>query len=311
MKNASHLQSTPKTQHIEERAMWISLSIGIVIVILKISAFVYSGSMAVMSDMLESLVHNLAVLFALYCLFISKRPPDQNHLYGHGKIQFLSAGIEGALVFFAGIVILYKAVLSIWTGYELKEVTAGLVLMIIAGTLNGGLGWYLVHIGKTKNSIIVKANGLHVLSDCYTTIIAMAGAAGAAITGIIYIDTAVAIVGGLYIAYEALKMLREAVGGLMDEADSEVDDKVKEILRQESDLHGWRYHELRHRSEGNRNWIEMHLIFSNETSLKNAHDQASHVEAKIAQALDNPVIITTHLEPESHHHGGISPVSSH
>jgi cation diffusion facilitator family transporter len=192
----------------------------------------------------------------------------------------------------------------------LKEVTSGLVLMSVAGVINGGLGWYLIQIGKSRNSIIVKANGLHVISDCYTTIIAIAGAGLAAITGIIYFDTAVAILGGLYIAYEALKMLREAVGGLMDEADLTVDDQVKKILSIEADRYGWRYHELRHRSEGNRNWIEMHLIFSDKTSLKEAHDHASHLEATIAQALDSPVIITTHLEPESHRHDDFSAVSA-
>lgn len=258
--------------------------------------------MAVMSDMMESLVHNLAVLFAFYCLLISKRPPDKNHLYGHGKIQFLSAGVEGGLVFFAGMVILYQAGQSVLNGYELKEVSTGLALMVAAGVINGGLGWYLIHVGRQQNAIIVKANGLHVLSDCYTTIIAIVGVAGAALSGIIYIDSGVAALGGLYIIYEALKMLREAVSGLMDEANASVDETVREILTHEAKRYGWRFHELRHRSEGNRNWIEVHLIFSDQTSLKEAHDHASHVEAKIAEALHDPVIITSHLEPESHHH---------
>ncbi len=305
MKNASHLPCVPQSFPLLERAMRISLAVGLFIVAAKVSAYVYSGSIAVMSDMLESLVHNLAVLFAVYCLWISKRPADENHLYGHGKIQFVSAAAEGGLVFAAGLAILYQSAIGFWYGYELREVSTGLVLMVGAGVVNGVLGWYLMHVGSQEKSLIVRANGVHVLSDTYTTIFAIVGAAGAWLTGMIYIDLIVAVLGGFYIISEALKLLREAIGGLLDEADLTVDETVRDVLKRESDRQGWRYHELRHRTEGNRNWIEVHLIFNDQTSLKSAHQQASNLEATIADSLDDPVIITTHLEPESHKHEAV------
>jgi|GEM_PF-85103 cation diffusion facilitator family transporter len=285
----------------EGRAILISLVVGGIIVIVKISAYFLSGSMAVMADMLESLVHNLAVLFAAYSLWYSRRPPDENHLYGHGKIQFFSAGVEGGLVCGAGILILANVMYGFVVGYALRDVSGGVALVILAGLINAALGGYLIRAGKRYNSLILRANGIHVLSDVVTTGASLIGLLGAVWTGVIQIDLFVAALGGLYILLEGLKLIHTSFRGLMDEADRNVDQLVRQVLKKESNEHRWDYHALRHRSEGNRHWIELHLELHPDTPLEAAHDQATHLESMIRSVFQEPVVITTHLEPYASH----------
>ncbi len=287
--------------------MIASLACGGIIVLVKVSAYYVSGSMAVMADMMESLVHNLAVLFAAYSLWYSWLPPDENHLYGHGKIQFFSAGVEGGLVCGAGIVILFNVFKGFFHVHELKDISNGVLLVIIAGFINSVLGGYLVWAGKKYNSLILRANGIHVLSDVVTTGASLIGLIGASMTGLIEIDLIVAGIGGMYILVQGLRLLNSSFRGLMDEADKQVDQVVKEVLQQESKEHDIDYHALRHRSEGNRHWVELHLEFDPTTSLEAAHEKATHIETMIRQAFQEPVSIITHLEPQKPNKHTIDP----
>lgn len=279
--------------------MLYSLAVGCVIVIVKVSAFAVSGSMAVMADMMESLVHNLAVLFAAYCLWLSHRPPDKNHLYGHGKVQFLSASVEGAFVFGAGILILHNSANAFYAGYSLDNVGQGMMLVVIAAAINTVLGLWLIRTGKRENALILIANGKHVLSDVITTAASLFGLIGAWLTEIILVDLAVAVLGGGYLLYTGCTMLRTSVSGLMDEADSEIDQTIRSVLATEADEHQFDYHALRHRTEGNRHWVELHLELDQGMSLEEAHDQATHLETVIRESFNEPVTITTHLEPKN------------
>ncbi len=284
---------------IEGRAILVSLVIGLIIVIIKTSAYLTSGSMAVMADMLESCVHNLAILFVAYCLWFSHRPADDNHLYGHGKSQFLSAAVEGAFVCGAALLIIINCGKAYWVGYSLLNVSQGAGLSALAGVINAILGAWMIHTGKRQNAIILVAHGKHVMSDVITTAAAMAGLLVAWITNLIYIDLIVALLGGLYIFYEGLKLLRQSIAGLLDEANMEVDRKLRKILKDESIEHLVSYHQLRHRSEGNKHWMELHLVMDDDLALQEAHDLASHIESVIRSSISEPITITTHLEPKS------------
>ena len=277
--------------------MLFSLAVGIIIVAVKVCAYQVSGSMAVMADMMESLVHNLAVLFAAYCLWLSHCPPDRNHLYGHGKVQFLSAAAEGALVSGAGLLIVFNSVRAFYSSYALNDVQSGIVLVIFAAVINTILGWWLLRTGKRENALILIANGKHVLSDVVTTAASLVGMVGAWLTGIILVDVIVAVLGGGYILITGMNLLRKSVAGLMDEADRTADRTLRNVLADESNEHRFAYHALRHRSEGNRHWVEMHLVLDRDMSLEEAHDQASHLETMIRDAFKEPVTVTTHLEP--------------
>jgi cation diffusion facilitator family transporter len=282
----------------EGRAMLLSLAMAVIIIFIKGAAYFLSGSLAIFSDFIESGIQLPVIAFAAYSLSLRHRPPDENHLYGHGKIQFLSAALEGGLVIAAAMLIWYQTGLSVIQGYELDDVRSASGLAILAAGLNGFAGWYLIRTGKRVNSIILIADGNHILSDCVTTGATLIGAVSASLTGWIILDILSAILAGAYILTVGLKLVRQSVGGLLDEADSHVDQIVRKVLREESNEHSWDYHALRHRSEGDKHWVELHLVFKADVSLEEAHDEASHLEDELRQALEQPVTVTTHLEPE-------------
>ena len=284
---------------IEGRAILVSLVVGIIIVIVKTSAYLTSGSMAVMADMLESFVHNLAILFVAYCLWFSHLPADDNHLYGHGKSQFLSAAVEGAFVCGAALLIIMNCGKAYLVGYSLLNVSQGAGLAALAGVINAILGGWMIRTGKRQSAIILIAHGKHIMSDVVTTAAALVGMLVAWITNLIYIDLIVALLGGFYIFYEGLKLLRQSIAGLLDEANMEVDRKLRKILKNESIEHLVSYHQLRHRSEGNKHWMELHLVMDDNMALQEAHDLASHIESVIRSSIPEPITITSHLEPKS------------
>ncbi|MBI1391096.1 MAG: cation diffusion facilitator family transporter [bacterium] len=282
----------------EGRAMLLSISMAAAIILIKGAAYFLSGSMAIFSDFVESGVQFPVIAFAVYCLYLRHLPPDENHLYGHGKIQFVSAALEGGLVIGASLLIVYQTTLSIITGYQLDDVTSAAGLALIAGVLNGVVGWYLIRTGRRVNSIILVADGKHILSDFVTTAATLTGAVSAMLTGWLVLDMLAAYAAGVYILFVGLKLVREAMGGLMDEVDRDVDRIVRDVLQSEANEHAWDYHALRHRSEGDRHWVEVHLVFQKNATLEEAHDEAEHLEDELRSALNQPVILTTHLEPE-------------
>lgn len=286
---------------IEGRALLLSLSVGVIITILKVLAYLFSHSVAALTDMMESLVHNLAVAFALYCFWISARPPDDTHLYGHGKAQYFSAAVEGMLVLGAGLLISAEVVHRLFVPYELNDVFSAAGLMLAAGLVNGALGFYLIVVGKKRRSLIVKANGYHILSDFVTTAAALAGMMGAYWFGTVMIDLAVGALGAVYIIATGLGLIRSSVAGLMDTVDKDVDRVVRATLDKVTAKNKWRYHALRHRSEGNRHFIELHLELDPGITLREAHDNAFHLETELRKAFEDPLVITTHLEPFDWH----------
>jgi cation diffusion facilitator family transporter len=156
-------------------AMNLSLGIGILMFIMKVGAYLLTGSAAILSDAAESVVHVAAVIFAACSLRLSYRPADEDHLYGHSKISFFSAGFEGAMIILAAIYIIYESIQKWMTGLQLENLGAGTALIVVASVVNGGLGGYLVWLGRKKNSLILEANGKHVLTDCWTSIAVLVG----------------------------------------------------------------------------------------------------------------------------------------
>ena len=156
-------------------AMALSLAIGLLMFVMKVGAYLLTGSAAILSDAAESVVHVAAVIFAAYSLKLSYKPADESHLYGHAKISYFSAGFEGAMIILAAIYIIYESVHKWLTGLNLENLGFGVVLTAAAAAINGALGAYLVWLGRRKNSIILKANGKHVLTDCWTSLAVLVG----------------------------------------------------------------------------------------------------------------------------------------
>ncbi|WP_265764126.1 cation diffusion facilitator family transporter [Fodinibius salsisoli] len=282
-------------------ALRISLLVSVVSLCLKLSGFWVTSSTTALSDAAESIIHLLAVSFVYYGLLLSTKPADEKHLYGHERVEFLSVGIEGAVIILAGLTIIYQSVDNYLFGYNLTQLMSGVYLIGGAGLINLALGSYLIKVGKREDNMIVISNGKHTLTDVWTS-------AGAVITLLIIrftdftlLDSIVAALLALYIMYEGFKLLKYSVDGLMDSRNPEVDEAIRHVLS--TDLPGamLNVHNLRHRTTGNTTWIELHAIFKKGVSLKSAHNDATLLEKKLINAVKDDVIVTIHLEPEGEH----------
>jgi cation diffusion facilitator family transporter len=285
------------------RAMGMSLAAGVLLLVLKAAAWRYTGSTAILSDLGESVAHLAAVSFAAYSLWLSLQPPDDNHLYGHAKIGFFSAGFEGAMIAIAAVYILYEAARSAWLGPVLSHIPVGLALTTTAALLNGALGWHLVRTGRRRGSIILEANGHHVLTDCWTSLGVLIALGLVQLTGWLYWDPIFAAIAAANILISGLRLVRRSVSGLMDAADPEANQLIESIVREETARRGISFHNLRHRNVGDAHLIELHLDFPQDALLKDAHRLATEIEDVIELKIRPAAHVITHLECEGDHAG--------
>lgn len=282
-------------------AMRLSLVIGVVMFVLKVGAYLLTGSAAILSDAAESVVHVAAVIFAAYSLRLSYRPADASHPYGHAKIAFFSAGFEGAMIMLAAVYILYESVHKWMAGSQLENLGYGTLLTAAASAINGALGAYLVWIGRQRKSLILEANGKHVLTDCWTSIAVLVGLGLVALTGWQAWDPICGIVMAINILVSGGGLVRSAFSGLMDTADPEVDKALIAVLGTATEKGGVTYHELRHRNIGDAHWVEFHLVFPGNTTLVEAHRIATDIEREVERTLTPRAYVTTHLESALDH----------
>ena len=282
-------------------AIRLSLAVGLLMLGGKWLAYLLTNSSAILSDAAESVVHVAAVGFAFYSLWLSYQPADATHPYGHGKITYFSAGIEGFLIIVAAAFIIFDAVGKLLGPIEVRNLGEGTLIIAGASVLNLGLGLYLVRRGKTYHSLILVANGKHVLTDSWTSFGVVAGLAITLWTGWLPFDPLIAIAVAVNIVWSGVKLIRESVAGLMDERDPALDELITTILERETAERGLRYHELRFRRSGNALWVEFHLLFPPDTLLRDAHRTATDVERILNQGLAMPAEIITHLESLEDH----------
>lgn len=284
-------------------SMRISLFIGLAMFVMKITAYIITGSAAILSDAAESIVHIVAVGFAYYSLHLSYKPADDSHLYGHAKISFFSAGFEGAMIVIAALYIIYESIAKWIQGLYLENLGLGTAITAAATVINGALGWYLVYIGRKKKSIVLEANGKHVLTDSWTSLGVLVGLAFTMITGWLPWDPIFAILVAINILVSGFGLIKSSITGLMDSADPEFHRKLIAILDTETEKRKLEYHNVRHRNMGDLYWVELHLLFPVDTPIQQAHKLATEVEDSIKAGLDAGVYITSHLEAiEDHHH---------
>lgn len=282
-------------------AMSLSLTAGFFLLILKMYAYAITGSTAILSDAAESIVHIFAVMFAAYSLWLSQKPADHDHMYGHDRISFFSAGFEGAMIILAASYIIYEAIVRLISGLHLENVDIGTLFIAAAAAINGVLGWYLVRQGKKYHSLILEANGKHVLTDSCTSFGVVVALILTTLTGWLPLDPIVAILVALNILLTGGKLIRRSIVGLMDQADPDVSAQLVEILQRETKKYNIEFHHLRHRNAGNRVLVEFHLLFNQITPLVVAHEVATQIEREIHTSLPFQLDIISHLEPMEGH----------
>jgi len=281
--------------------MGISLGIGLLMLAGKLSAYLLTGSAAILSDAAESVIHVVAVLFATFSLWLSTRPADSRFRYGYERISFFSAGFEGALIVLAAIYIIIMAVQKWMAGIELANLGSGTLLILGAALLNGWLGWYLVRIGRRTHSIILEADGKHVLADCVTSFGIVAGLCLVYLTGWKPFDPLFAIAVALNILWSGGRLIWRSFRGLMDYADPSLGRALGEKLRALCAELDVRYHGVRFRSTGHRTIVEVHLLFPFEVSLGEAHRVATAIEERLPKGFEQPIEVVTHLEALEDH----------
>ena len=296
----------PHTPTPEAVAALLSVLVGVLLMGIKFLAYFRTGSAAIFSDALESIVNVLASSFALYALFYAHRPADPKHPYGHGKIEFLSAGFEGGMILLAALVIAVRAVEALIHKPPLEELLLGVTLMALAMLVNGATGLYLIRAGRQHNSITLEADGKHLLSDAITSAAALLALAAVKATGVKQIDPIAALLIAAYLAHMAWGLVRRSAAGLLDEQDLADARLLQSILDAHVGPAGKQpricsYHKLRHRHSGRYHWVDFHIMVPRRLNVEQGHSIASAIEYEIEQALREGNA-TAHVEPCADEH---------
>jgi cation diffusion facilitator family transporter len=284
-------------------AMRLSLGVGVLMLLGKSTAYYMTGSAAILSDFAESVVHVIAVAFAAFSLRLSAKPAAPTFLYGYERISFFSAGFEGAMIVIAAIWILVEAIEKWLAGLPLDHMGTGTLLFLGAGMLNGWLGWYLLRVGKRSHSLILEADGKHVLTDCFTSFGVVAGLGLVMLTGWKPFDPLVAIAVAVNILWSGGRMAWRSAVGLLDYSNPDTGKQIREKLDAICSELGVHYHGVRYRTTGYRQIIEVHLLFPHATAVGEAHRLATALEERLPVELAKPAEVITHLESlEDHEH---------
>jgi cation diffusion facilitator family transporter len=291
----------PQTAHDMRFAMRLSLAFGVFMLGGKTAAYLITGSTAILSDASESVVHLVAVIFAWFSLWLSLKPANPRYLYGFERIAFFSAGFEGAMIVLAALFIIGVTIRKWLAGLALDNVGAGTLFTLATAVLNAGLGWYLVHTGKRTQSLILKADGQHVLTDSLTSAGVVAGLALVMWTGWKPWDAICALVVALNILWSGGNLIWRSATGLLDNADPKTGSLLRHQLDSSCGELGIQYHGVRFRSTGQRLLVEVHLLFAGSQTVAEAHRLATQVEERLIETLGQPAEVITHLEAHDDH----------
>jgi cation diffusion facilitator family transporter len=278
---------------------WIiaSFSISIILLILKFYSYYLTNSTAILTDALESIVNVVASGFALYSIYLSAVPKDINHPYGHGKIEFFSAGIEGVLIILAGIFIIYQSIYNFFFIQTLESLPIGIMIISFSGVVNGILGYFLIKNGKAMNSLTLEADGRHILTDAFSSAILVLGVSLIYFTGYYVLDSVFSFLFAVYIIYTGYFLVRRSVAGLMDEADPLAMDTVVKILQQHRKVNWIDIHNMRVQQYGTDRHIDLHLTLPYYFDLKMVHDEVEAVEDVLENQLPGYVEVFVHADP--------------
>ncbi len=279
------------------RFQWLAVSIGVVILLIKFLAFHITGSNAILSDALESIINVVAGSFALYSLILAAKPKDHDHPYGHGKIEFISSGIEGTLILLAGVSIVFKSVHDLILPHEVVKLDLGLYLTAGAGLINFILGWITESYGKKNNSPTMVASGKHLKSDGYTSLGLIIGLSVVLFTGLVWVDSVIAIGFGAYIGIVGLKEVRKSVAGIMDEADFGLLQDLVAHLEQNRTENWIDIHNFRAQKFGKRIHIDCHITVPNYLTVEDAHDEIDAMEKLVEKHYPHGVEMFIHIDP--------------
>ena len=279
------------------RAGFVSLGASIVILAVKLAAYLYTGSMALLADAAESSVNVIAASVMTFSVAVSRRPPDADHPYGHGKAEPLSAAVEGALIAGAALFIAVEAMRRLFVGSELGHLGTGMAISAVAGAGNLVLGLYLLRAGRRESSEALRADAVHVLSDTLTTAASIAALVAVTLSGVGMIDPIVAILVAGNLAWAGARVVRRSLTGLLDEADFGLLVRLANALEAARRPQWCDIHQLRSRKAGRRRHVDLHLVVPRYFTMDEAHRVEDGLEAALAKVVEGDEDFVVHIDP--------------
>lgn len=282
-----------------ERAARLSLLVALWVLGLKSLAYLLTGSVALLSDALESTVNVAATLLALFAIRFAQRPPDETHPFGHSKAEYFSAVLEGVLVVLAAFLIAKESIPRLLHPRPLGDLGPGLLVSLLASLINGLLAWHLLRQGRRLRSPALTADGYHVLSDVLTSVGVLAGVSLAWATGLWVLDPLLALLVAGNILLMGFRLVRQSVGGLMDEGLSPAEvSRIRKTIAEALGGRALEVHDLKTRKAGNRAFLEFHLVVPGSMTVEEAHRLCDELERALEESFPG-LAVTIHVEPES------------
>jgi len=271
--------------------------IGIILFIIKVVAWYITGSVAILTDALESTVNVIAGLIGVYSLYVSAKPKDVDHPYGHGKAEFISAAVEGTLITVAGFIIIYEAINNLLHPHTISRLDYGILLVAITGIINYIAGAICIQTGKKNNSLALISSGKHLQTDTYSTAGIIVGLGLILFTKIWWVDSAVAMLFAFIIIFTGYRIVRSSVAGIMDEADDELIKKMVATLNANRRPNWIDLHNLRIIQYGSRLHVDCHLTVPWYLNVREAHYEIDALISLIRKEFGESIELFIHTDP--------------
>jgi cation diffusion facilitator family transporter len=280
-----------------KKFIWLSIAAAVLTIGLKTAAYLFTGSVGLLSDALESGVNLLAAIIALIIITIAERPADDEHAYGHSKAEYFSSGAEGGLIILAAAMIMWSAIPRLLHPQPLENVGIGLLVSVIASLINLVVSKILLAEGKKNNSITLEADGKHLMTDVWTSAGVLIGIGLVKLSGWLILDPIIALAVAANIIWSGYRLMHRSALGLIDTAIPMSErQEIDKIFSKYRDT-GIEFHSLLTRQAGQRKFISVHILVPGEWSVQKGHDLLELIESDIRQLLQGPVTVFTHLEP--------------
>ncbi|MBW4657043.1 MAG: cation diffusion facilitator family transporter [Drouetiella hepatica Uher 2000/2452] len=274
----------------------LSIAAALLTIALKAGAYGLTGSVGLLSDAMESGINLVAAVFAFWALSYAAKPPDEEHPFGHSKAEYFSSGLESALIMVAAVSIGIAAWPRLLNPQPLEQIGVGLALSLVATAINGGVAWILLRAGKRLNSIALKADGHHLLTDVWTSVGVVVGLLLVKLTGWLVLDPIIALLVAANIIWAGARLMLQTGSELLDRSISQPDQQKIQQLLSEYEQQGIQFHALRTRTAGSRRFVSIHVLAPGSWTVQKGHDLCDQVELAIAKALPRTHVMT-HLEP--------------
>ena len=289
------MRPTRRTRTLK-RFAWLSIAAALATIALKGGAYLITGSVGLLSDAVESLVNLLAAVVALYALAVAERPADEDHAYGHTKVEYFSSGFEGGLILVAALGIAIAAVLRLLDPRAVTQLTIGVVIALVASLINFAVARVLLRAARRHGSIALEADAHHLITDVWTSVAVVLGLGAAAATGWQWLDPLLALAVAANVLRIGTSLLRRSALGLLDTALApDLRARIQAVL-EEYERDGVRHHALRTRQAGARRFVSFHILVPGEWSVQRGHDLLEVIEERVRAAVPQSTVFT-HLEP--------------